>query len=69
MASQSANILSSLFMNRLTKSLPGGLAATGKHKVLPDQNVEFVARIVEGILFVDAPAPDPTIPLAMAGKR
>jgi hypothetical protein len=35
-----------------------GVEAAGEQEVLPDEHAEFVAGVVEGIVFVDAAAPD-----------
>ena len=36
-----------------------GVGGTGEREVLPDEQAELVARVVEGVVLVDASAPHP----------
>ena len=37
----------------------GRICRAGKHKILPDADTQFVAYLVEHVVFVDSAAPDP----------
>ncbi|KAK1856728.1 hypothetical protein CCHR01_00698 [Colletotrichum chrysophilum] len=63
------DVLAGLAVDGLQEGGPGGVVAAAEHKVLPDEDAELVAGVVEGLFLVDAAAPDADHELVAVGEE
>jgi len=62
---QSAHVSDGLLADGLEEGRERRVVAAGKHEVLPDHDPELVARVVEGVILVDASAPDSVVSVSV----
>lgn len=54
---QPTNVVDRFLSDGLEQVGPGWVVSTAEHKVLPNQHTEFVARVVEAVILIDATTP------------
>src|SRR4051812_33124162 len=56
---QSLYLLASFFSYRIQERAISRIQGAGKHEILPDEKAQFVAKIIERIVFINSATPDP----------
>ena len=62
--SQAADVQNALVLDRLQDLWVCGIIAATEHEILPDENAQLVADIVEYVFFPNAASPYPRVRLA-----